>query len=205
MVAPQKKDGSASALVIVVIAIVSIVAPIALLMAWLFTEFRARDGQLARLLEEGPVPASHRAEYAQLTAEVSRARMQLNQTEASGARAGHTTRQNAYVDVRQKAAGEFNSLLEKGQHRLFQAELQLQSMLILMRERWSDIADRIAQREGCRLAVMMWSATFLVLFPLKPDWTPVEKSAAASLVALVTGAFILLVRKADVEQVLQNG
>lgn len=193
MAAPRKKDGSALALLIVGIAIVSIVAPIALLMAWIFTELRARDGQLARLLEDGSVAPSHRAEFAQLSAEVSRARMQLNQAEASGVQAGLTIR------------GESNSLLEMAQHRLFQAELQLQSMLILLRGRWADIADRVSQREGCRVAVVMWSSTFLVLFPLKPDWTPVGKSAAASLVALVAGAFILFMRKAEVEHALQNG
>ena len=204
MAARRKKDGSALALAIVGVAIVSIVAPIALLMAWIFTEFRARDGQLARLLEEGPVPPSHQAEYDQLTAEVSRARIQLEHAEAIGVRAGFTTPQKAYVDAQKKAAGEFDSLLEKNQHRLFQSELQLQSMLIVLRGHWAVVADRVSQREGCRLALMMWSFTFLVLFPLKPDWTPVGKSAAASLVALVAGAFILLMRKAEVEQVLQN-
>jgi len=192
MAARQKKDGSAGALVIVGVAIVSIVAPIALLMAWVFTEFRARDGQLARLLDEGSVVPSHQQEYTRLTAEVSRARVQLNQAEASGAQAGLAI------------PGEFHSLREMAQHRLFQAELELQSMLIVLQGRWADIAERIAQRDGCRLAVMIWSSTFLVLFPLKPDWTPVEKSAAASLVALVAGVFILFTRKAEVEQVLQD-
>jgi hypothetical protein len=193
MAAPRKKDGSAGALVIVGVAIVSIVAPIALLMAWIFTEIRARDGQLARLLEEGSVAPSHREEYARLSAEVSRARMQLNQAEASGVRAGLTI------------PGEFDSILEMAQQRLFQAELQLQSTLILLRGRWADIADQISQREGCRLAVIIWSSTFLLLFPLEPDWTPVERSAAASLMALVAGAFILFLRKAEVVEALQDG
>ena len=73
-----------------------------------------------------------------------------------------------------------------------------------MRGRWNEIADRIAQRDGCRLAVIMWCSTFLLLFPLEPDWTPVEKAAAASLAALAAGAFVLFMRKAEVEQVLQN-
>ncbi len=193
MAARRKKDGSALALVIVGVAMVSIVAPIALIMAWIFTEFRARDGQLVRLLDEGSVAPSYRADYAQLTAEVSRARMQLKQAEASGVRTGLII------------PGEFNSLLEMAQHRLFEAELQLQSVLIVLRGRWADIADRVSQRDGSRVAVMMWSSTFLVLFPLQPDWSPVEKSAAASLVALVAGGFILLMRKAEVEQVLQDG
>ena len=205
MSARQNTNGSAGALLIVGVAIVSIVAPIALLMAWIFTEFRARDGQLAQLLDEGPVPAPRRKEYAGLTAEVSRARRQLARTEAGGAQAGAAIRGGGYSDADNQAAGAFNSLLEKDQHRLFQAQLQLQSLLMEMRERSATIADRVAQREGCRLAVIMWSATFLLLFPLKPDWSPVEKSAADSLVALVAGAFILLLRKADVEQVLQNG
>ena len=193
MVAQRKKDGSALALVIVGVAMVSIVAPIALIMAWLFSEFRARDGQLARLLEQGSVAPPHRQDYAQLTAEVSRARMQLKQAEASGLRAGLTL------------PGEYGSLQEMAQQRLFEAELQLQSTLILLRDRWADIADRVSQRDASRVAVMMWSATFLVLFPLEPDWSPVEKSAAASLVALVAGGFILLMRKAEVDEVLQNG
>ena len=193
MAAPRPNNGSALALAIVGVAIVSIVAPIALVMAWIFTEFRARDGRLARLLDEGSIAPSHRDDYAQLTAEVSRARMQLKQAEASGAQAGLTI------------PGQFNSLLEMARQRLFEAELQLQAAIIVLQGRWAEIADRVSQRDGCRVAVFLWSSTFLALFPLKPDWSPVEKSAAASLAALVAGAFILLLRKAEVEQALQDG
>lgn len=182
--------------VLAVMFILAYVAPILLFAAWVITELRARIGQSAALLPIGGLTPGDRIEQHRLWARISAEKREIASLGASGDREGVPRRQDGLFDERKTRGRQLNQAIIAARVRQNQAEVALTRI----DEGLANLVGRVAQREAARLAVILWSACFLLLFLVKPHWSTNGKAIASSVLALVVGGLCLVIKTTSVEQ-----
>lgn len=196
----RKNQSAVSAAALVAAVFLAYAAPVVILVVWIISEIRMRDGTLGQLLPLAPITPLERTRIMAYRHEIGLRKSVINRLHEEGRQANLSTRSDRMFDERSAEGKRLNASIVDQEHSAALAQSQIEELQAQIDDRQSAVSNRISLREGARLGVIAWSVAFLMLFILKADWSVFAKSIAASILAISCSVLIFLRRNSEINK-----